>query len=188
VNDISVDENQDEDDDWEDSTDISDLFPFFAREEALIQSLSTLVRASLPSLEVGVLNKVSKFLFALERLPYASPGVSVDLSILERGEGGSSYVSVELTDQVFRLSRGGSEYTPGVGSDSYVNTDVQLETGGFREGSSADFEEWLYAFRNASGSYAIYDNGDDVELSDQAPGDGWERLANYWELVGESEW
>lgn len=188
MNDISVDKDPDEDDDWEDATDISDLFPFFAGEEALIQSLSKLVRASLVSLEVDVLSKVSKFLFALERLPYASPGVSVDLSILERGEEGSSYVSVEITEQVFRLSRGGSEYAPGVGSDSYGNTDVEMETGGFREGSTADFEEWLHAFRSASGSYAISDNGDDVDLGQEAPGDGWERLAKYWEAAEESEW
>lgn len=127
------------------------------------------------------LRQVATFLFALERLPYVTEGVAIDLAKVERHDFGSSYVSVELTEYAFRLSQDGSEYIPGVGSDSYSSDNFELEAGGFRNGETEDFREWLEAFRCARGTYSVVNDGDDnIDLSEEGRDDGWERLAKYW--------
>jgi hypothetical protein len=100
-----------------------------------------------------------------------------------------SYVSVEISDTAFRLSTGGSVYTEGVGSDSYSESKFQLESGGFREGHSQDFVDWLEEFRSARGTLAVEDLSDDsdLDLAEDVPSDGWDRLARYWDKRGEGE-
>lgn len=182
--------NDDDDFDDDDATqDIEDLFPFMVGEKDLIDRLAAKIRASLKTLEPAELRKMAAFLFALERLPYATPGVSIDLAITQRIEGNLSYVSVEVSSDAFRLSMGGSVHTPGVGSDSYSETNFEVEAGGYREGTTEDFEGWLEVFRTTAGSYSFEDLGDDdVDLSEEVPSDGWDRLAAYWDSDGGDEY
>lgn len=175
-------DRNDEDDleDDEDEPDIDDLLPFTLAEQALIDQLGATVRKRMVSAEPATLKKIASFLHALERLPYATPGVSLDLAFMERVDENLSYTSVELSEQAFRLSTGGSVYSPDVGGDSFSETSFEIETGGFRDGSTAAFDEWLDAFVSAGGTIEI-EGDDDVDLTEAAPGDGWDRLEKYWE-------
>lgn len=179
----------DQDENDVDDPEIDDLFPFLVAEESLIAQLSRAIRKALATLEPDALKKAAVFLYAMDRLPYPTPGVDLDLAITRRPEGGGlSYVSAEISENSFRLSTGGSEYTPDVGSDCYSRTLVQMETGGFREGSMHDFEEWLDAFVAAGGEVTIEDqNEEEVDLTEATSGDGWNRLAEYWDARGEWE-
>ena len=181
-----------DDDNFEDDNatqHIEDLFPFMVGEKDLIDQLAATIRASLKTLEPAELRKMAAFLFALERLPYATVGVSIDLAITQRVERNLSYVSVEISDDAFRLSTGGSVYSPDVGSDSYSETGFEVETGGYREGTTEAFKEWLEMFRATHGSYSIEDIGDDdIDLTEEAPADGWDRLAAYWDSYGGDEY
>lgn len=171
----------DSDDDFEQQTeDASDLLPFALAEQDLIALLGRTIRKRMTNSEPDQLRRIAAFLYALERLPYTTPGLALDLAIMNRVNGNLSYVSVELDEQSFRLSTGGSEYSPGIGSDTYSNTSFQIEVGGFREGATEDFEEWLDAFIGADGTITV--GGDDeVDLTEEASDDGWSRLARYWE-------
>lgn len=167
---------------------IDDLFPFLVVEEDLIDALAAKIRASLKSLDPDRLYKLAKFLFALERLPYVTPGISFDLAITQRIDEDLSYVSVELSEDAFRLSTGGSIYTPDIGSDSYSETNFEVESGGYREGTTEDFSQWLSVFRAMDGGISIDDMSEaDIDLTQEVPDDGWGRLAAYWEWNGEGE-
>lgn len=163
---------------------IDDIFPFKLEEKALIEQLEAAVRQRMVSADPETLKKISAFLYALERLPYATPSLFLDLAIMERRDEKLSYVSVELDGQSFRLSTGGSVYSPDVGSDSFSETLIEIETGGFREGSTDDFSLWLEAFVSAGGIIEV-EGDDDISLTEPAPDDGWDRLEKYWESHGE---
>jgi hypothetical protein len=171
-------------DDEDEEVSIDDLLPFMAAEKDLIEKIEATVRKRMVWAEPETLRKIASFIYALDRLPYATPEVSLDLAIMERLDRNLSYVSVELDGQAFRLSMGGSEYSPDVGSDSFSKTVFQIETGGFREGSTEDFSEWLDSFASAGGYIAIQGD-DDADLTETAPEDGWDRLAQYWASHGE---
>jgi len=161
------------------------LFPFLVGEKDLIDQLAARIRVSLSTLEPDQLRRMAAFLFALERLPYATAGVSMDLAINQRIDGNLSYVSVEIREDSFRLSTGGSVYSPGIGSDSYSETNFEAETGGFRQGATEAFEEWLDMFRAIDGWYSFDDITDYViDLTEEVPADGWDRLAAYWDSQG----
>jgi hypothetical protein len=187
--DVMNDNDQDDFEDDDEKPDIEDLFPFRIEERELIDQLATKIRASLKKLAPVELRRMATFLFALERLPYATPGISFDLVIARRLKEDLSYISVEITDNVFQLFIGGSIYSPGIGSDSYSETNLYMETGGFRLGTTQDFEDWLCAFCTSVGSYSFEETDDDnVDLTEEVPGDGWDRLAAYWESQGWNEY
>ena len=118
---------------------------------------------------------IAAFLHALRNLPYATPDVSLDLALMSRIDGNLGYVGIELSDQALRLTTGGSVYSPDVGSDSYSTTTVEMEPGGFREGTTEDFEDWLDQFVSAGGVLEVQGHCD-ADLTERAPGDGWDRL------------
>lgn len=174
-----VDEASDCDED-EQEEDIDELFPFKPSERPLIDQIEKTIRRHMLTADPASLIDIAAFLYALQRLPYATPDVSLDFALMSRIDEDLSYVSVELNDQSFRLSTGGSVYSPDGGSDSYSSASFEIELGGFREGTTQDFEEWLDQFVSASGVIEI--QGDwDTDLTESAPDDGWDRLNRYWE-------
>lgn len=176
-------ESGDED---EQEEDIEDLFPFKPSERPLIDQIEKTIRRHVLCADPASWKDIAAFLHALGRLPYATPDVSLDLALMTRFGENLSYVSVELDDQAFRLSTGGSVYSPDVGSDSYSSTTVEIELGGFREGTTQDFEDWLDQFVSAGGVIEI--QGDcDADLTESAPDDGWDRLDRYWESRWEDD-
>lgn len=172
------------DDDFEE--DIDNLFPFKSAERQLIERLERTIRQHMRMAEPASLREIAAFLHALQRLPYATRDLSLDLALMTRLEENLSWVSVELDGQAFRLSTGGSAYSPEVGSDSYSSTLFQIELGGFRDGTTQDFEDWLDAFVSEGGVIQIQGDGD-TDLTDPAPDDGWARLDRYWEHRWEEE-
>lgn len=174
----------DEDEDEEPS--IDDLLPFTLEEQDLIDQLGVSIRKRMVSAEPEALKKIAAFLYSLERLPYVTPEISLDLAIMDRVDENLSYASVELDSQSFRLSTGGSVYSPDVGSDSYSETTFEIEAGGFREGSTQGFSDWLDTFVSTGGTIEIQGD-DDADLSELAPDDGWDRLEKYWETHWEDE-
>jgi len=182
----SDDDESNECDEDEQEEDIQDLFPFKPSERPLIEQIERTIRRHMLAADPASLKDIAAFLHALRRLPYATPDVSLDLALMTRIDENLSYVSVELDDQSFRLSTGGSVYSPDVGSDSYSSTTVEIELGGFREGTTQDFEDWLDQFVSAGGGIEI--QGDcDVDLTEGAPDDGWDRLDRYWESRWEDD-
>ncbi|MEO6924767.1 MAG: hypothetical protein ABI142_13145 [Bryocella sp.] len=172
-------EDGEEGEDENEHPSIRDLFPFKLAERELIEQLGNTIRQRMTLTEPHTLRNVAAFLYALERLPYATQEVSLDLALMDRVDGNMSYVSVELDDQAFRLSTGGSVHSPGIGGDSYSQTTFEIELGGFREGTTQDFSDWLDAF--VSGGAIELQGDGDADLSTLAPDDGWDRLAKYWE-------
>lgn len=182
----SDDDDSSEYEEDEHEEDIKDLFPFKLSERPLIDQIEKTIRRQMLCAAPESLKDIAVFLHALRRLPYATPEVSLDLALMTRVDENLSYVSVELDDQAFRLSTGGSVYSPDVGSDSYSSTTVEIELGGFREGSTQDFEDWLDQFVSAGGTIEIQ-GGCDVDLTESAPDDGWDRLERYWESRWEDQ-
>lgn len=161
-----------------DDMEIEDLLPFDLAEKVFVEQIIAEVRKRMASAEPETLRKVAAFLFALERLPYPTPDVSLDLAITQRVNEDLSYVSIDLDGESLRLSTGGYLYSPDVGGDSYSETTVELQVGGFRLGSTEDFSDWLDAFISAPGILEVA--GDtDADLTERGEQDGWVRIANY---------
>ena len=106
----------DNEQDWEEEDqEIPNLFPFKLDEAGLCDKLSKLVRQLLIRAEPYEVMKLSKLLLALERLPYSTPGVHIQLGLILRATDEMNYTSVLLSDDEFRLDSGGYVHTPGVG-------------------------------------------------------------------------
>lgn len=176
----------DESSEYDEDEHIEDLFPFKPSERTLIDQIEKTIRRHMLSADPASLKDIAAFLHALGRLPYVTPNVSLDLALITRVEKNLSYVSVELDDQAFRLSTGGSVSSPDVGSDSYSSTTVEIELGGFREGTTQDFEDWLDQFVSAGGVIEIQGDSD-LDLTEGVPDDGWNRLDRYWESRWEDD-
>jgi hypothetical protein len=175
-------------DEVERSEPVDDLFPFLREEESLIDALIGSIRMTLPSLDPADLRQMATVLYALQRLPYRTPGISIDLAKSQRIGEDFCYVSVEITDDTFRLSKGGSVYTPGVGGDTYSETLFHVEVGEFREGSASGFREWLANFESTGGVYD-FDGAvcDEIDLAEPLESDGWERLDKHWNCIREDK-
>jgi hypothetical protein len=176
---VEVHEDEDEDD-----QSIDDMFPFRLAEQDLIEKTITAIRERMSHAQPATLKKIAAFLYGLERLPYCTPGLALDLAIMDRFGGELSYTSVELDSQSFRLSSGGFSNSSEFGGDSFSETVFEIETGGFREGSTEAFSEWLDSFIGASGVIEVQGD-DDVDLTDPSDEDGWIRLGKYWDYHGE---
>ena len=75
-------------------------------------------------------------LYALGRLPLATPGVRVEFGAAYRfGDDDFSetrYIHFEISEDIFEISRGGSVYERLVGSDSFSDPSWLVELGGYR--------------------------------------------------------
>jgi hypothetical protein len=77
-------------------------------------------------------------LYALERMPAATPGADVQFDVnLSGGDSNfreSSWVSFRITSEEFEIREGGSSYSAAVGGDSHSQTGwcFNLEGGGAR--------------------------------------------------------
>ena len=180
-----VDEASDCDEDGQEEN-IHDLFPFKPSERPLIDQIEKTIRKHMLTADPASLRGIGAFLHALRRLPYSTPDVALDLALMIRIDQNLSYVSIELDDQAFRLSIGGSVHSPDVGSDSYSRTTIEIERGGFREGATQDFKDWLDQFVSAVGVIEIQGDSD-TDLTESAPDDGWDRLDRYWETRWEHD-
>jgi len=146
-------------------------FPLREDECYLVQELSQRLRSLIqrPSVSGYTVRQIGTVLFALERLPRATPGVAVSFSLVYRFNHESSGCDLFISESEFRLETGGNTYDPEVGSDSYGDTIFEMETSGFRRGSADSFEVvgWLNQFDellNLGGQIEIDYLGDDEDV------------------------
>ena len=76
-------------------------------------------------------------LCGLERLPLPTPGLHVEFGailVTDYGHsGGTSYFTYTLSDDTFKVDRGGHEWTREVGGDSYTSMDWIIDIDGNRQ-------------------------------------------------------
>lgn len=104
---------------------------------------------------------------ALERLPYATPGVDERLSFSTPNLDGSyAWADIQIFEKEFRLSLGEYFYTPGVGGDTESRTVFFAQAGSsWREG---DINEWLSSAQHYGPPRADEgEDGSDYEVIDQ---------------------
>jgi len=93
-------------------------------------------------------------LYALERLPEITDGLFCEINITLR-EGTEElqemkYISFEISDCSFGISKGGSSYDIAVGGDSYSILSWRIEVGGYRETDDdlVDLEDTIEEYLN----------------------------------------
>lgn len=128
----------------------STRFPLLDDEHFLIAELNKRLRSllQLPYVSGNTIRQIGTVLFALERMPRATPGIAVAFSLVYRFNHESTGCDLFISESEFRLETGGNAYSPEVGSDSYSNIVFEMETSGFRRGSADSFEVigWLNQF------------------------------------------
>ena len=114
---------------WEDD----DLFAVETAKAAARMLLSH------PGITPGQIVGLGRALYALERLPQATPGVCCEYGVsLTSGNDDFSemhYISFRITDDDFEISTGGSVYDKRVGSDTVSGPHWLLEFSGFADRS-----------------------------------------------------
>jgi hypothetical protein len=91
------------------------------------------------------------------------------------------YRSLDLSDSCFELSSGGTEFTPGVGSDSYTSFSFLVEFDGFRwDTMLTELEDWVYAFVRS-----LCDQDEDLHIHDETSELDWdeEKSEDDWDSL-----
>ncbi|MBK8285026.1 MAG: hypothetical protein IPK97_09105 [Ahniella sp.] len=110
----------------------------------------------------------------------ATPDLSLDLALMpDRWEPFLRQYSTGRS-VIPRCLQEVSPTSADAGSDSYSSTAVEIELGGFRDGTPQDFEDWLDQFVSSGGVIEIQ-GFSDTDFTESAPEDGWDRLERYWE-------
>lgn len=159
-----------------------DLFPFKGPEQELIQGIIAEIRSILARCEPVAIERLAKILFALERLPWKTEGINCDLIFRLEAEAGITYVRhLEISEGSFSLYEAMNFYVNNIlESDGQIL--FQVETGGFRDGTTDNFSNWL-CFETKGCSIEVSDNiGDPIPDLPQVSEDGWKRLKAYWDL------
>jgi hypothetical protein len=158
--------------------DLEDLFPFRPEEKVLLARLAFELRRALFKLSPRQIQGAAHAILAIEQLPFSTPGAGISMSFEDRVDGGLVFMDVYVGECSFKLSKGGSDYSPESGSDSFSDTYFEVRLGGFRQGSSYLFEQWLGLLDRASGNWIVEGDGDgEMGLLDYKPSDGWALLA-----------
>ena len=167
--------------DVDDSSDI-EMFPFRPSDKAIVKEAISLVKEvlRLPSLSGYDVHRISKVLYALERLPRPSPGIGIGLTVSYRAGDEMVYQDVYVGESFFYLSSGGSVYTPGVGSDHHSQRAFEVELDGYR--SRGDVEDWANSFRETLSLWPEIEisfeelDDDNIEWETGPPEDYWAKL------------
>jgi hypothetical protein len=161
------------------------IFPFKIEDSFLVDELKKVVRKILrhPTLSGNDMRRIGTVLFALERLPRSTPGAAVGLSVVYRYNNESTYCELFISESELRLTSGGNTYDPAVGSDSYSQSILEMETSGFKDGCTDSYEVtgWFNSVSellNMESRIEIEYLGDDgeVDWSDEGSEDFWEDI------------
>lgn len=150
--------------------------------DALAKAVRRLVRRA--EITAEQLHHLAVLLHGLERLPAATPGLDVTLSLVYERGGEMSYKAIDLDAQTFELSAGGSVYDPSVGSDSYGDDVFMVETSGYRDGDDLAIVEWLMGFKERTADATIrldLDEACEVDWSDEPDPEAWQRAAERFD-------
>lgn len=171
---------------------INDLFPLYPSEAWVYEKIGNIIRSRIAYCSPDEIVSLARLLYALERIPYSTPGLFIDLSFssIYRINGGYEtkyYLCLDFSDNSFRLSKAIVEYTPKMGSDSSSTTIFEMELGGYRDGNF-EVKDWLSDFQSycedKDSNLSISDGSDgDMDLTEDIPSDGWKRLEKYLKEV-----
>ena len=168
------------------SDETEDLFPLFETDRGLVDSLVKMVRKLIHRGDITPeqIHHLAVLLFGLERLPLATPGVGIELSLSDRTENDMNYQSISLDESSLSLSTGGSVYTPGAGSDTFGEDLLLAEVSGYRRNGSMSFREWIVDFKSRIESDEVtlsLNSGEcDVDWSQEPDEAAWERAAKQY--------
>jgi hypothetical protein len=176
----------------DESDDTEALFPLIGKmDRPLVEEITKAVRNCFRRSDITAeqIHHLAVLLFALERLPLATPGVHVSLTLSYRGENEMSCQSIDLDESSFTLSTGGSVYDPSVGTDSYGDDVLMVEVGGFRDAKWMQFVDWLSGFKNRLEDAEIktdLDDSSNIDWSEGPDESAWERAAKQYDSEDES--
>ena len=103
----------------------SEQFSLTEDDEYAIQSATNVAKNLLrqPFVTPQQIVGLGHALHALNRMPEFTPGVAVEFGVVLRQDfeysGGMRYLYFKIYEDVFKISRGGSEWDKHVGSDSF---------------------------------------------------------------------
>jgi hypothetical protein len=150
----------------------------------LVTGIITAIRKGFSRADITAeqIHRLAILLFALERLPLATPGVSADLTLSFRNSEGSSFQNIHLDEGSLSLSSGGYVHTPDIGGDSYSAEILMVEVGGFRDAKRNQFADWLAEFkaRLEDAEIEITVDDADVDWSNEPDGSSWETAAQKY--------
>ena len=142
-------------------------FPIYEQDFYSVSLIIELILSYTPSMPPNDLRSAAAVLLALERLPYATPGVDERLSFSTPNlDGNYAWADIQIFEEEFRLSLGEYFYTPGVGGDTESGTVFFAQAGSsWREG---DINEWLSSAQHYGPPRADEgEDGSDYEAIDQ---------------------
>jgi hypothetical protein len=170
-----------------------DLFPLFESDRGLIEALMRLVRKLIHRADTTPqqIHDLAILLFGLERLPMATPGVGIELSLSNRTDNDMRYQSITLDGTCFSVSFGGSVYTPGAGSDTFSEDVLDAEVGGYRRNGTISTRAWTIEFegriQNSELDISPIDEDCDVDWNLEIDESAWERAAKKYGAENEPQ-
>ena len=148
-----------------------ELFGFLIEDRQIVERLIDAVRFLLqrPGLKPESIASMGPFIFALERLPLTTPGLTASLSLRYELNRESDWVSIEISDDRFALDKGFHTYDPRVGGDTH--SEIILEVGlGWRDGDTFQAMEFAEFFAECSqdASREVF-----ISIDSDEPFTGW---------------
>jgi hypothetical protein len=159
----------------------SDILGFFAEDRYFIKQLAKAVRdlVGRPATTPEQMHHLAKLLFALNRLPRRTSGLSIELTIGQRHKNGEGdHLRLTLDDSCLSLAR--DVYViidPSVGGDSAGETVFEVEEQSRELVEPTELMDWVEAFRAR-----VADSGNELGISDAGNG-----LPFEWGTEGRDE-
>ena len=134
-------------DDNHDVEEDEELFGFLIDDQQVVERLVDAVRSLLqrPGLSPQTIASLGPVIFALERLPLATPRLYATLTLLYEVNREGNWVSIDISDDRIALDKGFHTYEPGIGGDTH--SEIILEVGlGWRDGDTFQAMEFAELF------------------------------------------
>jgi hypothetical protein len=173
-----------DDDDEEEEDPYEGKYGFFLEDMSMVIPLAATIRGLLAreDLTPRQISELGVFLYAVERLPMVTEGISMALMLKLTVNNERNYQEVRLDEESFRLEEGGYVYDPAVGGDSFGTVIFEVSKGGGRDGEPFEAVEFMESFAAVAGDtdYKVILENDKDDAFDQwdqpMPADPWEGL------------
>lgn len=164
------------------------LLPLVGCWSAPLESLSTSLKNLLRKRDLTAqeISAVSKLFYALDRLPCATEGVSVEASVAVSHDRGRGWLEIQHYGNGLLISRGETFYEqPGCETSRYDILEATVGEGHNRKSDdpitvTCELEDWLYEWNSrafdSSYEFAIVDNLNDMDWLQPRPINAWELL------------
>jgi hypothetical protein len=148
-------------------------FAFTEDDEYAIEIAKNVARRLLkhPKIKPQQIIGIGSALYALERLPIATPGAFTEFGIVYRAGSKSfeemRYIDFRISDVDFVISLGGSVYDEAVGGDSISEPGWLVEIDGFRrtECELYDLEDFIEEYLSLGAELSV-NNESDIEFEE----------------------